>query len=98
MKKQYLYPQNLKARSTLWLWSLRDLVVTGVALVLSVLAFSQLGFVLPLGLTLGYAFLTIRFDDTTILAFIILGIRFFIASQQQYTWNRADVGKRSFQT
>ena len=25
--KTYLYPQNLKARANLWLWSLRDFVI-----------------------------------------------------------------------
>ena len=94
MKRQYLYPQNLQARSTLWLWSLRDLAIIGTALVLSVLAFTQLGVVLPLGLTLGYAFLTIRFDDTTILVFLVRCVCFFIVSQQLYLWNDRDIGKR----
>ena len=94
MKRQYLFPQNLQARSTLWLWSLRDLCIIGTALVLSVLAFTQLGVALPLGLTLGYAFLTIRFDDTTILVFLGRCVRFFIVSQQMYLWNDGDIGKR----
>ena len=34
----YIYPNDLKAKPTLWLWALRDVAVTGVCLVLSVLA------------------------------------------------------------
>ena len=28
--KEYIYPNNLKARAALWLWSLRDLVLVGI--------------------------------------------------------------------
>ena len=33
----YLYPQNLKATANLWLWSLRDFAIMGIALLLSIL-------------------------------------------------------------
>ena len=68
--KQYIYPQNLKAQAQLWLWRLKDLVVLGAALLVSVLALSQLRFFLPLALTLVFAFLTMRFDDNSILNYI----------------------------
>ena len=42
----YIYPNDLKAKPTLWLWALRDVAVTGVCLVLSVLALVELGLVL----------------------------------------------------
>ena len=56
MNEQFLYPQNLKSQAKLWLWNLRDLVIIGTALLVSVLAIAQLKTVLPLGLTLGYAY------------------------------------------
>ena len=31
---QYIYPQNLKATTSLWLWSLRDFAITCVALLI----------------------------------------------------------------
>ena len=37
----FIYPDNLKAKPMLWLWLLRDIAVTGVAALLSVLALSQ---------------------------------------------------------
>lgn len=64
--KQYIYPQNLKSQAQLWLWRLKDLVVLGAALLVSVLALSQLRFFLPLALTMVFAFLTMRFDDTSV--------------------------------
>ena len=39
----YIYPDNLKSRATLWLWQLKDLGITGVCAVASVLALTQAG-------------------------------------------------------
>ncbi|HCA28210.1 MAG TPA: hypothetical protein DEP23_00790 [Ruminococcaceae bacterium] len=88
---QYLYPQNLKAQAKLWFWNLRDIVVIGIALLISVLALSQIGLFLPLALTLVYAFLTIQLDDVSVLDFIKRAVRFFITTQQYYTW-KARIG------
>ena len=95
MNEQYLYPQNLKSQAKLWLWNLRDLIIIGIALLLSVLAIAQLKLVLPLALTLGYAFLSIRFEDNTVLDFIRRGIRFFLTSQQYFEWKSADIGSHT---
>ena len=53
---------------------------------LSVLALTQLGFVPPIVATAVYAFLTIRFEDTSILDFIRYACAFFIGKQQIYEW------------
>ncbi len=82
----YIYPDNLRAKATLWLWQLRDIGVIGVGALLSVLALTQLGFVLPIVVTAVYAFLTIRFEDTSILDFIRYACAFFIGKQQIYEW------------
>ena len=95
MNEQYLYPQNLKSQAKLWLWNLRDLCIIGIALLISVLALAQIKQVLPLALTLGYAFLTIRLDDSTVLDFIRRGIGYFIVSQQYYEWSPDDVGSHT---
>ena len=70
MNQQYIYPQNLKAEAKLWLWSLRDVAILGIALIFSILALSQMKFYFPLAVTLVFAFLTIRLDDQTVLDFI----------------------------
>lgn len=82
----YIYPDNLKAKATLWLWELRDIGVIGVGLLLSVFALAQLHFLPPIVITTLYAFLTIRFEDTSILCFIRNAAVFFIAKQQIYKW------------
>lgn len=66
----YIYPDNLTSKAMLWLWELRDVGVIGVGLLLSVLALTQTGIFIPLVLTAVYAFLSIRFDGTSILDFI----------------------------
>lgn len=88
MRTAYIYPQNLKAKARLWLWDLRDLVVIGAAALISMLALSQIRFVLPMAGTLLYAFLTIRLDDTSILDFIKRAARFFVTAQQYYEWRK----------
>ncbi len=82
----YIYPQNLKAQANLWLWSLKDISVIGISALVSVLSLSQIRQFMPLVLTAGYAFLTIRLDDMTVLDFIKRAVRFFITTQQYYEW------------
>lgn len=83
---QYLYPQNLKATANLWLWSLKDFCILGIATLLSIVILVQTRFVVPAAVALCYAFLTIRMDDTTVLDFIKYAVRYFISTQQHYEW------------
>lgn len=82
----YIYPDNLKSKAVLWLWRLRDIGIIGVGFLLSVFALVQLTFLLPVVITALYAFLTIRFDDTSILDFIKYACAFFLTKQQIYEW------------
>lgn len=83
---QYLYPQNLKATANMWLWSLKDFAILGVAALISIAALVQLGFFIPAAATLCYGFLTIRMDDTTVLDFLRYAVKYFITTQQYYEW------------
>lgn len=83
----YLYPDNLKAKATLWLWELRDIGIIGVGLLISVFALAQLRFLPPIVITALYAFLSIRFEDTSILNFIRYAFAYFIGRQQLYLWS-----------
>lgn len=82
----YMYPDNLKAKATLWLWELKDIGIIGVGLLISVFALSQTGILVPIVITAVYAFLAIRFEDTSILDFIRYACVFFILKQQMYEW------------
>ena len=84
----YIYPNNLKAKPTLWLWALRDVAVIGVCLVLSVLALVELGLVPPLIATVLYAFLSIRLEDASILDFLRYAMGFLFIKQQYYEWRQ----------
>ena len=83
---QYVYPQNLKATANLWLWSLRDFAIIGVAALIAIVMLVQFGFTLPAACVLCYGFLTIRMDETTILDFLKYAVRYFMATQQYYEW------------
>ena len=82
----YIYPDNLKAAPTLFLWRLKDLAVIGIGALLSIFIMSQSGFSLPLAITLAYAFLAIRHDDVSILDFIKYAARYFFVEQQEFRW------------
>lgn len=82
----YLYPDNLKEKATLFLWELRDVGIIGVGLLLSVFALAQLRFFPPVVITAVYAFLSIRFEGTSIRDFIANAIGFFFLKPQTYHW------------
>lgn len=82
----YIYPENLKAAPTLFLWRLKDLAVIGIGALISVLALSQIGLTIPIVITLAYAFLAIRFEDTSILEFLKYAVRYFFVEQQEFRW------------
>lgn len=81
----YIYPENLKARATLWFWTLNDLVVLGILLAVSLLCFSAFHWGVPLVGSVLFAILTIRVQDACILDFIRSACCFF-AGQQWYRW------------
>lgn len=84
--KTYLYPQNLKAKANLWLWSLRDFTIFAVAVLISAALFIHAGVLLPAAVSLGFGFLTIRKEDVTVVDFLGYAARFFLAGQQYFEW------------
>lgn len=83
---QYLYPQNLKAKANLWLWGLRDFVILSIAVLISVVLLVHSGMLLPAALSMCFAVLTIRMDDTTVLDYLGYAVRYFITTQQSFEW------------
>ncbi len=88
---QYLYPQNLKAKASLWLWGLRDFTILCIAVLLSAVILVNAGILLPAALSLCFGFLTIRTaDEVTFLDYLRYAVRYFISSQQKYEWRLTD--------
>ena len=90
MKKQYIYPQNMRTQVKLWFWTLKDIIILGVALTVSVICWVKLNFIVPAALTLLYGFLTIRMDEYSILDFIKRAWRYFISTQQYFEWKEKE--------
>lgn len=84
----YLYPQNLRAAASMWLWSLRDFVTLSVAALFSAVLLVELRLLLPAAATLCYGFLTIRLEDTTVLDFLRWAARYFVGAQQRFAWRQ----------
>lgn len=82
----YIYPDNLKAKATMWLWELKDLAVTGILVLISVFgfAYAKLWFLLIFAGV--YAFLTIQVEDISILKFIRYSCAYFLVEQQSFEW------------
>lgn len=85
----YRYPDNLKAKPTLWLWALRDVGIIGVGAVIAFFSLAETGFALPLALVVTYAILTIRVNNSSIMDFMIKACRFLLG-RQSYSWRLID--------
>lgn len=92
MQKQYIYPQNMRTQAKLWFWNLKDVIILAIALTISVVSWAKLGFILPAALTLGYAFLSIRMDEYSVLDFIRRAWRHFVSTQQYFEWKEREDG------
>lgn len=92
MQKQYIYPQNMRTQAKLWFWNLKDVLILAIALTISVVSWAKLGFILPAALTLGYAFLSIRMDEYSVLDFIRRAWRYFVSTQQYFNWKEREDG------
>lgn len=82
----YFYPENMAAKAVLWLWELKDIAVIGVGLLLSLLIYTKTKLMFPLLLSALYAFLSMRFDNTSILDFLRFAASFLFLKQQYYQW------------
>ena len=83
---RYLYPKNLKAKASIWLWGLRDFAIIAIASLISIFILVYLGWLFPIALILCFAFLTIQLDETTMLDYIRYAVRYFITGQQYFEW------------
>ena len=86
MKMTYIYPQNMRAAAKIWLWTMKDFAIIFIAALLSAVFITQAGFFIPAAITLCYAFMSIRLDDTSVMDYIKCAVSFFLTSQQEYRW------------
>jgi hypothetical protein len=84
----YIYPDNLNAKATLWMWRLRDMGIIAAGLILAVLAITTVRFALPLVVVCAYAFLSIQLDGVSMKDYIAWAWLFIISGQQHYEWRR----------
>ena len=82
----YIYPDNLTAKPTLFLWQLRDIAILAPALLLSIFLLVKASLMLPLILTIVFAILSVRVDGSSILDFLRYAAAFFLTKQQYYEW------------
>ncbi len=82
----FIYPQNMKAKANMWLWSLKDFAIIGIGALLSAVFLIYLHKLLLVGIVAVYAFMTIRLDETTVMDYIRYAFKYFITTQQYFEW------------
>ncbi|MBE6107370.1 MAG: hypothetical protein E7192_01860 [Erysipelotrichaceae bacterium] len=82
----FIYPENLSQKPKLWLWHLKDIALIGIFGMISIFLYMELHFLVPGAIVITYAIMTVRFDDVSILDFIVYALKFFVLSQQEFTW------------
>lgn len=82
----YIYPDDLKAAPTLWLWRLRDLTAGGLMAVFGVVTLTQFRTPLFAAIAALYLFLTVRIEDACILDFVQKAGVYFIGRPRLYRW------------
>ena len=98
--KIYIYPENLRATVKLWFWNVRDFLIICACIIFSVMLFAKLWTPFPMAMTVCYAIITLRADDTAIVDYIINAARYFLFSQQEYHWQTGgddNIGKEKKQ-
>ena len=93
MKRQYLYPQNMRTEAKLWFWSLKDVIILAIALTLSVVSWAKLNFIVPVAMTLVYGFISMRLEETSVLDYIRRAGRYLLTTQQYFEWKESRHGK-----
>lgn len=88
----YIYPDNLTAKPMMWLWTLRDLTISGITVLVGFIMAVELYFTAILVLGATYAFLTIRFEDVRILDFMKQAACFCFG-QKRYDWALPPMGR-----
>ncbi len=84
------YPENLRSQAVVWLWKVRDLIVTGVLTVLGLLLFSATGEGLFAVIGVAYGILTVQAEEVTVMDFIVWGARYFLLDQERFEWRMRD--------
>ena len=82
----YIYPDNLNAKATLWMWKLRDMGIIATGIILSAIAITTIRTAFPLVVVCAYAFISIQLDDVSMKDYISWAWRFLISGQQYYKW------------
>ena len=84
--RKYIYPQDLTARATMWLWQLNDLAAIGALCLAGVFCAGQFGTAAPLLCAAGYAFLTVRFEGQSIRDFLYSAAAYFF-TPREFSWD-----------
>ena len=82
----YIYLSNLRARATLLLWRLKDVVAGILLIMLGTVMLSQTGSPALLAVSAVYALLSVRFEDNSVLDYMRYAWRFCVSRRQFFIW------------
>jgi len=84
--RRYYYPQNLKAKTTIFYWSARDILILIAIMVAGAILFAAFRSVILIAAGVVYGLLSLRLSDTTVLDFIENALNFLILSPQYFEY------------
>ena len=82
----FIYPDNLKAKAQLWFWTLNDMGIISLGLIISVFSLVRWETMVPMTTTGIYAIVSIRLDEVSILNFLRWAAAFLLLTPQHYEW------------
>ncbi|MCH5324295.1 MAG: hypothetical protein J1E39_03675 [Eubacterium sp.] len=83
--KTYIYPKNLKAKTTVWFWRVRDLIVIVFGIILSVIILINVQSFVPLVFVTAFALITIDTEGRTVFSYLSAASK-QIFHQQKFNW------------
>ncbi len=84
--KTYIYPENLRSRTKLWFWSVKDFCILCGGIIIAAVFLAELWTFIPAAMVICYAFLTFRADDNAVIDYMINAVKYFCFSQQKFEW------------
>ena len=86
--RTYIYPENLRSKTKLWFWSVKDFCILCAGIIVSAACIAKLWTFIPAAATVCYAFLTFRADDNAVIDYIMYAVKYFCFSQKEYHWRK----------
>jgi hypothetical protein len=89
--RTYIYPENLRSKTKLWFWNVKDFCILCAGIIISAIFLAKLWTFIPAAMVICYAFLTFRADDNAVIDYMTNAVKYFCCSQQEFYWGDDEI-------